>query len=236
MQTYKEVYTFYEESDLHKSIQEVQAAEEKYRKAINDLARIINQTTLEELDQLFGIICRSYEMQGFAFAQAVYDIKDGWIKVAPKTAEQIKSATTPRAEQTTASKQNNSFGKNNVPCRTITSNGITKTVSEWLEYLAVSPGTFYFHLNQGNLDEWISRKLQEEKKPDGMFEGKTINGVTRDGYPCRYIESNGMRMNCSEWIAFLKCSNRSFYENLKKGEDVLDRWITQRLLRTAAKV
>jgi len=236
MQTYQEVFTFYEESTLHINISEVEEAEAKYRRTVESLAKLLNENTLEELDQIFGIICRSYEMQGFAFAQSVYDIKDGWIKTSPKTAGQIKSVTAPRAEQTTASKQNNSFGKNNVPCRTITSNGITKKVSEWLEYLSVSPGTFYFHLNQGNLDEWISRKLQEEKKPDGMYKGKTINGITGTGFPCRYIESNGMRMNCSEWIAFLKCSNKSFYENLKKGEDVLDEWITQRLMFQATKV
>lgn len=166
MQTYKEVYTFYEESELHKSIQEVQAAEEKYRKAINDLARIINKTTLEELDQLFGIICRSYEMQGFAFAQAVYDIKDGWMKVAPKTAEQIKSIsaakTTIENEQFNRPirrKKTNSYGKNGVPCRLITSNGLTKTVSEWAEFLKCSAGTMYDHLYRGNFDEWVTRKL-----------------------------------------------------------------------------
>lgn len=233
MQTYKEVFVFYEETELHTSIAEVEEAEAKLNEQIKKMAKLLNSTTIEELDSLIGNVVRSYEMQGFAFAQAVYDIKDGWVKVAPKTAEQIKSEKTPRAEQATAAKRTNSVGKNNVPCRTIESNGITKTVTEWIEYLSVSPGTFYFHLNQGNLNEWISKKLQEEKKHAEVNEGKTINGITGTGYPCRYIESNGMRMNCTEWIAFLKCSQKTFYEKLKKGEDVLDRWITQRLLRTA---
>lgn len=221
MQTYQEVFAFYEETTLHVCIAEVEEAEAKYRRAVENLSKLLNQTTIEELDQIFGIICRSYEMQGFAFAQSVYDIKDGWIKTSPKTAGQVKSVTESRPIQTNENR------------RIITSHGITQTATEWKDYLQCSWGTLYRHLNKGqeHFDEWVSQKI-----PVLNGKSKTVNGMTKAGYPCRYIESNGMRMNCTEWIKFLRCSGKPFYEKLRQGEDVLDEWITQRLMFQAAKV
>lgn len=171
MQTYKEVFVFYEETELHTNIAEVEEAEAKLNEQIKKMATLLNNTTIEELDSLIGNVVRSYEMQGFAFAQAVYDVKDGWVKVNPRVAESISNT--------------------------------------------------------------VQKQAKPAKQPTDGRSAKVTNGISPKGVPCRYITSNGMTMNCGEWIEFLGCSYRSFYDKLHKGESCLDSWIAQRL---AAKV
>lgn len=75
MKTYKEVFTFYEDKDIHKQIQEVEELELKVSSLYGDIRRYLNDETVERLDSLIGQISRAYELQGFAFAQEVYQKK-----------------------------------------------------------------------------------------------------------------------------------------------------------------
>ena len=155
MKTYKEVFTFYEDKDIHKQIQEVEELELKVSSLYGDIRRYLNDETVERLDSLIGQISRAYELQGFAFAQEVYQKKSDEDKAK---AEELALQELKMSRK----KKKNAKGKKGVPTRMVTSNGLTKTISEWLKLLQCSSGTLYCHLNKStaHFDKWVSQRME----------------------------------------------------------------------------
>lgn len=152
MNTYKEAFVFYEDSELHPEIQEVSELEIKMQGIYKELKKTLNAETLYQLDALVGEIARAYEMQGFAFAQNVQGFK--------ATDEAIRAEEI-RIQQEKRTKKTNSTGKNGIPTREVTSCGFTKTISEWKKFLDCSMGTLYTHLNRGpkHFDTWVQGRM-----------------------------------------------------------------------------
>lgn len=71
MKTYKEIYATYEESDLHRVVEEVQEAEREAQAMMDEIAYRLDPETAARLDSLLGIVARAYEKQGFAYAENV---------------------------------------------------------------------------------------------------------------------------------------------------------------------
>lgn len=152
MQTYKEVYKFYEDSSHHKEIQEVSELEIKLRGLYKDIGKYLKDDMIQSIDSLIGEISRAYEMQGFSFAQNVFYEKE---------VDEKQRAEAIRADEERRVKRTNAKGDYGIPVRYVTSNGLKKTISEWLDFLKCASGTFYSHLNRSkqHFDEWVSKRM-----------------------------------------------------------------------------
>lgn len=154
MKTYKEVFTFYEDKDIHKQIQEVEELEIKVSNIYAEIRHYLNDETVDRLDTLIGQLSRAYELQGFAFAQEVNTVK---------TAEEQAKAEELARQQLALKrkKKTNAEGKCGVPCRNITYAGMTKKIGEWIKYLGCGNGTFYTHYNRGgkDFDNFMEKRL-----------------------------------------------------------------------------
>ena len=78
MYTYKEMFTYYEEEDMHEEIEEVEEASEELRKTLDGLKVLWGAAAVEKLDDIIGKVERAYEMQGFLFAQNVISAKQAY--------------------------------------------------------------------------------------------------------------------------------------------------------------
>lgn len=152
MNTYKEAFVFYEDSELHPEIQEVAELEIKMQGIYKELKKTLNDETLYQLDALVGEIARAYEMQGFAFAQNVQGFK--------ATDEAIRAEEI-RIQQEKTVKKTNAKGEKNVPCRLVTYDGVTKKIGDWVKFLGCGSGTFYTHFNRGgkDFDNFMRKRL-----------------------------------------------------------------------------
>lgn len=71
MKNYKELYATYEESDLHRVVEEVTDAEREAQAMMDEIACRLDAETAARLDTVLGIVARAYEKQGYAYAENV---------------------------------------------------------------------------------------------------------------------------------------------------------------------